>query len=1341
MLTINKLSKNNSSKRSLAQLFWMLPVNLNLMENCSPPSLKARVSEPSICNGNKKLGILVLGLALIILYLGLVLGIADEKIYTGDYFSNQQVYDSNIPLEVSEEIAYQGYIVEFEKEPLALKWKGLKELSKENEKKIETMSFYNPLKYSYMLFATRENDIPRLLESYENKLENNKAKVKNKILEKLNKKSYSLITGNVVAEDKLGILSEWNSVFNGIALDITDQEAEEVKNLKGVKSVSPNLKVHITLMDSVGLIDANYAWNFGFMGNNMKIGIIDTGVDYTHEDLGGCFGPGCKVEGGYDFVNKDVDPIDDQGHGTHCAGTAAGNGELKGVAPNAKIYAYKVLNNWGSGSFANLISAIERAVDPNQDGDYKDHLDVISLSLGRYCGKNYNENCGPDDPASKAIDNAVEAGVIAVVAAGNEGSGEKTIRTPGTARKAITVGASCKPADFKNHNYCNEIIASFSSRGPVEWLDSEGNQQYLIKPDVVAPGVNICAAQWDNAWESKKCFDNKHVAISGTSMATPHVAGAVALIKQAYPNYTPEQIKELLKATSDDLGYNENTQGKGKVNVKLAIGDKKIPVVDIKTQGIVREDALKIIGTVKSDNFQDYTLYYKESQEDSWTELYKGYREVDNDILYQDTSFILIEEKNYFFRLVLKTTDQKEYSDSSNIKLVNTEILSPKNIDIKRSLVNPRDRLEIFGTARGINFENYQIEYCTEDLSCSNNGIILIEGGQKPKENELIGYWDPPGILKSDYYYIKLINHYNNKEFEKKVKIYLETNLLEGNWPYDSGNIIDTRGQLSPFRQPTIGDVNNDGKNDLVFANRNGVFVLDYKGEDISGFPVSGSFSEEGPVIVDIDNDGKNEILSIRNLREIVIIEEDGSIKKTFQLLRTLSVISVDDLNSDGIYEIVVGSSTNQDPVDLFVLDNNGQIMPGWPQTLIPHIENYGNANIRKVSIADINKDGYKEIIFNLEYCSENVSCNGENHYKDIHVYDYKGNILSGWPKFYPESGWNFINSNIIIFDLDKDSYPDIIINDYDFIYALDYKGNNLEGFPYTLDAEYKRESNGKMRINIMKSLAGDIDNDGINEIFILKGWPVEGLYGFEYINNKLELKEGFPVKKSEVEDMYYWPRTCTFQLANFVGEENQIIVKPATIYPPKGEMSFIHIFDSYGNLVYRLAVDSDYGEESSYQSIPVGDLDGDGDNEVVFYGQKNIIVYDLEGDSEKNLWGQYFHDSQHTGNYHFERELRPSSTLTNNANNSITGTLKLILQKDVSGNWQDIQTITDQQVNIPANGFVELKDGKDNLGNQVFAGWNDLDVNANSPGDFRVYASFESNSQLFEDSYKLKVQ
>ena len=331
---------------------------------------------------------------------------------------------------------------------------------------------------------------------------------------------------------------EYKTAINGMALTTKRWAAEEIKKLPYVKSVYEDKEV--TAYDDISnhVIGADSAWiKLGLTGKKIKIGILDTGIDYLLLDLGGGIGPGFKVLGGFDFINNDNDPMDDNGHGTHVAGIAAANGStLKGVAPDANLFAFKVLNNLGSGPTSVIIAGIERALDPDQDPNTNDAVNIISMSLGALGGD-------PDDPMSQAIDNATAAGVLCTIAAGNNGA-YQTIGSPGCARTALTVGATDN----------NDRIANFSSRGP-------SNIVYGIKPDVVAPGVEINSTK----------IGGGYIAYSGTSMATPHVAGAAALILQGHPDWTPAMIKSVLMETAKDIGNDVWTQGNGRVDVYRAL--------------------------------------------------------------------------------------------------------------------------------------------------------------------------------------------------------------------------------------------------------------------------------------------------------------------------------------------------------------------------------------------------------------------------------------------------------------------------------------------------------------------------------------------------------------------------------------------------------------------------------------------------------------------------------------------------------------------------------------------------------------------------------------------------
>jgi subtilisin family serine protease len=327
--------------------------------------------------------------------------------------------------------------------------------------------------------------------------------------------------------------------FNGEAITASADAVQLLKKLPYVANVFPDDTVrasgtldqdaHQIRVDSLRVLT-------GATGAGIVVSIIDTGIDYTHPALGGCFGPGCRVIGGYDFYFSDNDPMDDHGHGTHCAGIAgASGGGLTGMAPGVSFLAYKVLGPQGIGSTSDVIAAIDRSLDPNQDLDLSDRADVISMSLGTQGG---NSN----DAASQAVDQAVDAGAVCVVAAGNSGAYYR-IWSPGTARRAITVGA-VNDAD---------AIASFSSRGPA-------TPDYDIKPDVVAPGVGTIST-WPGGGTK---------SLSGTSMATPHVAGVAALLRERHPDWTADRVKRAILAGALDVGRDPFTQGSGRVEATAA---------------------------------------------------------------------------------------------------------------------------------------------------------------------------------------------------------------------------------------------------------------------------------------------------------------------------------------------------------------------------------------------------------------------------------------------------------------------------------------------------------------------------------------------------------------------------------------------------------------------------------------------------------------------------------------------------------------------------------------------------------------------------------------------------
>ncbi len=312
---------------------------------------------------------------------------------------------------------------------------------------------------------------------------------------------------------------------------------KEVKALSIADQLFPKHKVSPELSGSAGLINAPSLWALGINGSGIVIAVIDTGVNWHHESLDDLDdNPATedpKVIANASFVPGVPTGLDDHGHGTHVAGIAAGTGGpshvYMGVAPGAQLYAVKVLDSTGMGYDSWIIAGIEWSVEHDAD--------VITMSLG---GWGY-----PYDPLCMASNAAVDAGVVVTVAAGNSGPSYESTDSPGLATKVITVGATTK----------GDTVATFSSRGP-------NTYDYRGDPDVVAPGVGIMSA---DAWNI-----TGYVSMSGTSMATPHVAGGAALLLQAFNGATPKLVTSALMASAVDIGYDSYTQGAGRIDISGA---------------------------------------------------------------------------------------------------------------------------------------------------------------------------------------------------------------------------------------------------------------------------------------------------------------------------------------------------------------------------------------------------------------------------------------------------------------------------------------------------------------------------------------------------------------------------------------------------------------------------------------------------------------------------------------------------------------------------------------------------------------------------------------------------
>jgi hypothetical protein len=334
------------------------------------------------------------------------------------------------------------------------------------------------------------------------------------------------INGAAVSADKKGAATLWSTVTAG--------------GSAGARSAAPGIrKVWLdgarrsTLDRSVPQIGAPAAWAAGFTGTGVKVAVLDSGVDETHPDLAG------RQVAERNF-SESPDNVDRAGHGTHVASIATGSGaKYKGVAFGASILDGKVLTDEGFGLESWIIAGMEWAVEQGAK--------VANLSLG-----------GGDTPEIDPLEEAVNTlsaqhGILFVIAAGNSG-GAETVSSPGSADAALTVGAVDR----------DDSIAPFSSRGP---RTGDG----AIKPDITAPGVEIVAAKAAEGFLGTPVVDG-YVSLSGTSMATPHVAGSAALLAQQHPDWTGAQLKAVLTASAKpNATATVFDLGSGRVDVAKAI--------------------------------------------------------------------------------------------------------------------------------------------------------------------------------------------------------------------------------------------------------------------------------------------------------------------------------------------------------------------------------------------------------------------------------------------------------------------------------------------------------------------------------------------------------------------------------------------------------------------------------------------------------------------------------------------------------------------------------------------------------------------------------------------------
>jgi serine protease AprX len=331
--------------------------------------------------------------------------------------------------------------------------------------------------------------------------------------------------------------------INAYAVEIPVNKLQDVAALQIVNYVSSNVNAHTQIDIACSAIGVDKLRARGYTGAGVSIAFIDTGIS-AHKDF---MYPHSRIRYFKDFVHNRNVPYDDNGHGTFMSGVAAGNGYMSrgkyiGVAPKANIISLKAMDKDGGGDSMQILRAMQWIIDNKKFYNIR----VVSISLGAFPKK-----VPSNDMLSVGAGAMWDAGLFVAAAAGNSGPVPGSITTPGVNPKVMTVGAV---DDKRTVDKSDDVVADFSGRGPVG---------KMTKPDILAPGVDIVST----ASFVTKNQKNGYTKMSGTSVATPIIAGAAALILQSNPKLRPDDIKNMLQKHAYPLTGIKNNEGAGIVQL------------------------------------------------------------------------------------------------------------------------------------------------------------------------------------------------------------------------------------------------------------------------------------------------------------------------------------------------------------------------------------------------------------------------------------------------------------------------------------------------------------------------------------------------------------------------------------------------------------------------------------------------------------------------------------------------------------------------------------------------------------------------------------------------------
>ena len=958
-------------------------------------------------------------------------------------------------------------------------------------------------------------------------------------------------------------------------------------------------------------IGAAEAWKRA-TGAGVRIAIVDTGSDLQHPELVANLWknprevPGNRRDDdgnglvddvfGWDFENDDANPSDDNGHGTHVAGTAAAVGDnrmgIAGVAWRARVMTVKALDENGTGETDRIARGITYAALSGAR--------VVNMSFG--------------GAFSRVLEDALAAaharGVVLVAAAGNANADAASFH-PASSRFAITVGAANRNdgrAPFSNFGAGLDLLAPGG-----DGADLAGTNVLSLRSSVLASGSPAALRVGD-----------RYLRLSGTSMAAPHVAGAAALLLEAQPGLTPEEVRQALRRSSRDVaaaGWDRDS-GYGRLAVAAAVAGVAnrgaARFLAPRAGAVLTSATAALAGIAGAARFQRYDVEIGAgAAPTSWTLLASSQSPVARGRLATLWTAGL-SDGPYLLRLTVVDRSGVRFEDRLAIAVDRVRITSPVNGEGFRT----GDVVAVTGTAAAGGFRSFEVQYLEPgSASWSGRGVALAGDGRAPVENGLLASWDTTGLPRG-YYRLRLVVHRDGgaDQSEEVTELLLDPAIHRG-WPRPLSDTTPTGGlSLVVDQNTTVADLDGDGRLELLLAQGEQVQVLRDDGTPAPGWPQSlpapefVTHTQRSPSAADLDGDGRLEVIVPTNSSHLFVFAADG-VSRTPDPPQVAHDAAAADVLGDARPEIATTSSFMG---GVWLLDAALKPLPGWPKRFPRYV-----SQLSPPVLADLDGDGKAEVVF--------TEGSGP-----LVVYAYRGNgtSLAGFPRtlapdaniglhghhgFQPAAG-----------DVDGDGRLEIVTGtDAGQVFVVGADGRVLPGWPVTLPAA--QYSAGPASL-------GDFDGDGAAEIVIGAATRVAGSTAVAYaLDGHGRVLPGWPIFwGAGVHELNAYYGFGTAAIADVDGDGARDVVIDRGDAPAR-DAAALDAYSSAGQELPGFPFPTGTGGPADSNTPAVIDLDGDGFLEVVWINDDGFIfVWDLDapaaGADPRRGWPMFRHDAAHTG-------------------------------------------------------------------------------------------------------------